>query len=64
MDIQYYQSDNQGLVNMIIHDFDIHQAMKELGLMTTNLGKLIYPHSEQAQSVKRIFMNRALELGV
>ncbi|MCD7807943.1 MAG: aminoacetone oxidase family FAD-binding enzyme [Erysipelotrichaceae bacterium] len=64
MDVQYYQSDNQKLVDMIIHDFDVHQAMNELGLMTTHIGNLVYPHSEQAQSVKRIFMDRALELGV
>ncbi len=64
MDIKYYQSDNNQLVNDIISHFNIDKAMKELGLMTTHIGKLIYPHSEQAQSVKNILMNRALELGV
>lgn len=64
MDIKYYQSDNLDLVSDIIHHFDIDEAMKDLGLMTTHIGKLIYPHSEQAISVKNILLNRALELGV
>lgn len=64
MNIKYYQSDDNHLVNDIISHFDIDEAMKELGLMTIHLNKLVYPHSEQAQSVKNILMNRALELGV
>ena len=62
--IDYYQSDNQNIVEDIIHAFDIEQAMNDLGILTTYQGNLLYPRSEQALSVKNILMDTALNLGV
>lgn len=64
MDITYYQSDDQALVDQIIHQFDMSQAMDQLGLYTIYQGNLLYPKSEQALSVKHILMQEAIEAGV
>lgn len=62
--IDDYQSDNQSLVEDIIHSFDMREAMNELGLLTIYQGNLLYPRSEQALSVKNILMDTAESLGV
>ena len=64
MDISYYQSDQQNYVQNIIDDFDMDQAMKDLGLYCFYQGDLLYPKSEQALSVKTILMNQAKQEGV
>ena len=64
MSIDYYQSDNNQLVEEIISSFDMVQAMNDLGLYCIYQGNLLYPKSEQALSVKQILMQRAEELGV
>lgn len=64
MSIDYYFSDRLDIVETIIQDFDMVQRMHELGLYTIYQGKLLYPKSEQALSVKRILMQAAEDLGV
>ena len=64
MSIDYYQSDNNQLVEEIISSFDMVQATNDLGLYCIYQGNLLYPKSEQALSVKQILMQRAEELGV
>lgn len=64
MSINYYQSDNNQLVENIINQFDMKEKMKELGLYCIYQGNLLYPKSEQALSVKNILMDKALEYGV
>lgn len=64
MSIDYYQSDDNQLVEEIISSFDMVQAMNDLGLYCIYQGNLLYPKSEQALSVKQILMQRAEELGV
>lgn len=64
MNIQYYQSDNQDIVNNIISSFDMKSMIEQLGLYCIYQGQLLYPKSEQAQSVKNILMDIAKDLGV
>ena len=64
MTINHYFSDDLDKVNMIIQSFDMPKQMDELGLYTIYQGNLLYPKSEQALSVKRVFMNEAENLGV
>lgn len=64
IDIACYESDNLLLVDEIVHQFDMVEAMEELGLHCVYQGDLLYPRSEQALSVKRILMNQAEQLGV
>ncbi|UTY38909.1 aminoacetone oxidase family FAD-binding enzyme [Allocoprobacillus halotolerans] len=64
MNSKYYQSDNQELVQSIIQDFDMVQQMQKIGLYCTYQGDLLYPKSEQALTVKNVFMQRSEEKGV
>lgn len=59
-----YHSDNNELVGKIVKSFDMLKEMDKLGLHCLYQGQLLYPKSEQALSVKQIFMHRAEELGV
>lgn len=60
----YYQSDCLDVVQKIIQDFDMVKQMEKLGLYCVYQGDLLYPKSEQALSVKNIFMKRAQDAGV
>lgn len=64
MDQQYYDSDNLDIVQSIIQDFDMVSQMKEIGLYCVYQGDLLYPKSEQALSVRNVFMQRSEEAGV
>lgn len=64
MSIDYYQSDNQEIVQEIIDSFDMKDAMADLGLLCQYQSNLLYPRSEQALSVKRVLMSEAERLGV
>lgn len=64
MDIHYYQSDNQELVEGLIHDFDMCDAMSKLGIMCKYQGNLLYPRSEQALTIKNVMIDKAIEEGV
>jgi predicted Rossmann fold flavoprotein len=64
MSIDYYQSDNNQIVDHIIHSFDMSKEMEKLGLICRYHGKLLYPYSEQALSVKNILMGEALRHNV
>lgn len=64
MSVQYYQSDDNDIVNDIIENFDMVKAMNEIGLYCVYQGKLLYPKSEQALSVKNVLMEEAINLGV
>ena len=64
MDSQYYQSDHLELVQSIVQDFDIVKQMQDIGLYCIYQGNLLYPKSEQALTVKNVFMQRSEELGV
>lgn len=64
MSIDYYQSDNQDLVEKIIMSFDMKKAMEDIGLLCEYQGQLLYPKSEQALSVKRVMIDLAESLGV
>lgn len=64
MKIDYYQSDRLDIVEKIISEFDIYQEMFDLGLLCQYQGHLLYPKSEQALSVKRVFDDEAQRLGV
>lgn len=64
MDSQYYQSDHLELVQSIVQNFDIVKQMQEIGLYCIFHGDLLYPKSEQALTVKNVFMQRSEELGV
>lgn len=64
MDQQYYDSDNLDIVQSIIQDFDMVSQMKEIGLYCLYQGHLLYPKSEQALSVRNVFMQRSEEAGV
>lgn len=64
MSIDYYQSDNQDLVEKIIMSFDMKKAMEDIGLLCEYQGQLLYPKSEQALSVKRVMLDLAESLGV
>ena len=57
MNVQFYQSDNQKLVNNLINDFNMVDEMNKLGIMTKYQNELLYPRSEQALSVKNVLMN-------
>lgn len=59
-----YQSDRPQFVEKIVHDFNMQEKMNELGLYCIYQGALLYPKSEQALTVKQVFMQRAEELGV
>lgn len=64
MKIDYYQSDNQQLVEHIISSFNMKEEMGKIGLLCHYQGKLLYPKSEQALSVKRVLMDEAERVGV
>ena len=64
MKIDFYQSDNQKLVNDLICDFDMVDQMNQLGIMAKYHGDLLYPRSEQALTVKNVMMDQAVSLGV
>ncbi|MEG0276696.1 MAG: aminoacetone oxidase family FAD-binding enzyme [Coprobacillus sp.] len=64
MSIDYYQSDNNQIVETIISHFDMKEKLSELGLYCIYQGNLLYPKSEQALSVKNILMDQAKQLGV
>ena len=64
MNIRYYQSDCQDIVEKIITSFDMQEAMADIGLLCQYQNHLLYPKSEQALSVKRVLMNEAERLGV
>lgn len=62
--IQSYFSDRLDIVEPIIHDFSMPLQMNEIGLYTLYHNHLLYPKSEQASSVKDVFMNEAKRYGV
>lgn len=62
--IQSYFSDRLDIVESIIHDFSMPLQMNEIGLYTLYHNHLLYPKSEQASSVKDVFMNEAKRYGV
>ena len=64
MDQQYYDSDNLDVVQSIIQDFDMVEQMQKIGLYCVYQGDLLYPKSEQALSVRNVFMQRSEEAGV
>ncbi len=64
MNINFYQSDNQELVNHLINNFDMVDEMNKLGIMTRYQGELLYPRSEQALTVKNVMMEKAIHEGV
>ena len=64
MSVQYYQSDNQTLVEELIHQFGMVDEMNKLGIMSKYHGDLLYPRSEQALTIKNVMMNKASEEGV
>ncbi len=64
MHSQYYQSDQLKMVQSIIQDFDMVEQMQKIGLYCVYQGDLLYPKSEQALSVRNVFMQRSEEAGV
>lgn len=64
MHSQYYQSDQLKMVQSIIQDFDMVEQMQKIGLYCVYQGGLLYPKSEQALSVRNVFMQRSEEAGV
>ena len=64
MHSQYYQSDQLKMVQSIIQDFYMVEQMQKIGLYCVYLGDLLYPKSEQALSVRNVFMQRSEEAGV
>ena len=64
MNINFYQSDNQELVNHLINNFDMVDEMNKIGIMTKYQGELLYPRSEQALTIKNVMMDKAIEEGV
>lgn len=64
LDKAHYDGDIKPWVNDIIHDFDIVEALKDIGLYTKYMGNLLYPYSESAKAVQTLFLNRAEEYGV
>ncbi len=64
MHSQYYQSDQLKMVQSIIQDFDMVEQMQKIGLYCVYQGSLLYPKSEQALSVRNVFMQRSEEAGV
>lgn len=64
LEIKHYITDDEALAAAIINDFDMESEMQKLGLYTKYLGNLLYPYSEQAKSVARVLMDRAIEAGV
>ncbi len=64
MDIKYFQSDDLDKVKNIIESFDVKKEFEDIGLMSVYQGNLLYPRSEQALTVKNIFINEAENNGV
>lgn len=64
MEADYFYTDQKEYVQEIISQFDMLKQMDELGLYCVYQGDLLYPKSEQSQSVKQVMMNHAEELGV
>ena len=64
MSIDFYQSDDQDLVEGLIHDFDMCEEMNKLSIMTKYHGDLLYPRSEQALTIKNVMMDQASLEGV
>lgn len=64
MHSQYYQSDQLKMVQSIIQDFDMVEQMQKIRLYCVYQGDLLYPKSEQALSVRNVFMQRSEEAGV
>lgn len=64
MHSQYYQSDQLKMVQSIIQDFDMVEQMQKIKLYCVYQGDLLYPKSEQALSVRNVFMQRSEEAGV
>ncbi len=64
MSIDFYQSDDQNLVEGLIHDFDMCEEMNKLNIMTKYHGDLLYPRSEQALTIKNVLMDKANLEGV
>lgn len=51
LDIQHYEGHHIDLLKDKIESFDMKQWLEEYGLWTKYMGDLLYPQSEQAQSV-------------
>lgn len=64
MNVNYFQSDCQELVDSIINHYDMPKHMNDLGLYCVYQGQLLYPKSEQALSVKQVLMHEAEKLGI
>lgn len=64
MSSNYFMSDNQHLVEDIIRDYQIQDELMKLGIATIYQNDLLYPKSEQAQTIKEIFLARGLTKNV
>lgn len=60
----YFYNTNDKRIETIIHDFDAKRYFNQLGLLTRQVGTLLYPYSNQSLTVKNALMNNFDQLAL
>lgn len=63
LDMYFYNTDDKR-IETIIHNFDAKTYFNQIGLLTRQVGTLLYPFSNQSLTVKNVLMNNFDQLAL